>query len=111
MLGVDEVTAFNAVLDNFPWSGVKTVCDVGFGVGVFSLPLAQMYPHIKITLHDLPETIGQARDIWSSTYPADIQEDRVTFSPLKFLENVPAKGQDIYYLQISYPTGPTTRRR
>jgi len=37
--------------------------DVGGGIGAFSLPLARTHKNIKITIHDLPETLVQARDV------------------------------------------------
>ncbi|KAH9949707.1 S-adenosyl-L-methionine-dependent methyltransferase [Amylocystis lapponica] len=99
MIGVDQVMNFHTVLEHFPWMEAMTVCDVGSGVGAFSLPLVQMYPHVKVTLHDLPETLSQAKDIWSINNPEAIQDGRVDFAPLNFFEQVPATGQDVYYLR------------
>lgn len=47
----------------FPWADVKTVCDVGSGVGAFALPLSKAFPHISISLFDLPEPINMAQDV------------------------------------------------
>lgn len=47
----------------FPFEKYSTVVDVGGGIGAFALPLAQTHKHIKITLHDLPDALVQARGV------------------------------------------------
>jgi len=50
-------------LSEFPFNKYSTFVDVGGGIGAFSLPLAQRYKHIKVTIHDLPEALVQARTV------------------------------------------------
>ncbi|KIJ09826.1 hypothetical protein PAXINDRAFT_86916 [Paxillus involutus ATCC 200175] len=88
-----------AVLTHFPFEKYSTVVDVGGGIGAFSIPLAKTHKHIKITIHDLSEVLVQARDVWAKNCPEAIQEDRVEFTELNFLTQVPVKGKDIYYLR------------
>lgn len=47
----------------FPFEKYSTVVDIGGGIGAFSLPLAKKHKHIKITIHDLPEVVAQARAV------------------------------------------------
>ncbi|KAI6096925.1 hypothetical protein EDD16DRAFT_1732760 [Pisolithus croceorrhizus] len=46
-----------------PLNKYSTVVDVGGGIGTFSLPLAKVHKHVKITVHDLPEAPIQARSV------------------------------------------------
>jgi 16S rRNA G1207 methylase RsmC len=55
-------------MTDYPWSTVSTLCDVGSGVGGFALPLAKKFPSIQITLHDLPDTIEQAKGVSDYCY-------------------------------------------
>lgn len=48
---------------DFPWADVSTLCDVGSGIGSFSLPLAKSFSDIHITLIDLPDIIEQAKAV------------------------------------------------
>ncbi|EIW80747.1 S-adenosyl-L-methionine-dependent methyltransferase [Coniophora puteana RWD-64-598 SS2] len=83
----------------YPFPEVSTVVDVGGGIGAFSLPLARTHKNVKITIHDLPEALVQARDIWANECPEAVKEDRVEFKELNFFTQVPVKGKDIYYLR------------
>ena len=47
----------------FPFEKYSTVVDVGGGIGAFALPLAKTHKHIKITIHDLPDALIQARGV------------------------------------------------
>ncbi|KAH9949724.1 S-adenosyl-L-methionine-dependent methyltransferase [Amylocystis lapponica] len=109
MIGMADVMGSLSNLHNFPWTEATTICDVGSGIGAFAIPLAQTYPHVRLTLHDLPETIAQAKDIWAEKYPAAVQEQRVQFLPLNFFEDVPVQGQDIYYLRNIIHNWPDAR--
>ncbi|KAJ7264744.1 S-adenosyl-L-methionine-dependent methyltransferase [Mycena rebaudengoi] len=99
MIGMSNVMGTLAALNAFPWSNYSTVCDIGSGIGAFAIPLLQSYPGIKVTLHDLPETIAQAKEYWAEKYPRAVADMRVEFSPMNFLEQSPAAGQDIYHIR------------
>ncbi|KAH9949716.1 S-adenosyl-L-methionine-dependent methyltransferase [Amylocystis lapponica] len=109
MLAVDEFTNMSAILEQYPWMEITTVCDVGSGVGAFSIPLTQMYPHIKTTLQDLPETVGHAEQVWTASNPEPIREKRVSFVPLDFFAETPVRGQDVYYLRSIIHNWPDAR--
>jgi len=100
-----------SILNYYPWNEVKTVCDVGAGIGAISRPLAVMHPHLKITHQDLPDVIIQAKDVWAKNAPEVLQSNRVEFIPLNFLEGTPAQGLDVYYLRNiihDWPDAETT---
>ncbi|KAH7908402.1 O-methyltransferase-domain-containing protein [Hygrophoropsis aurantiaca] len=99
MRGLNGIMGSLAVLTNFPFEKYSTVVDVGGGIGAFSLPLAKTHKNVKITIHDLPEALVQARDIWANDCPEALKENRVEFAELNFFEQVPVKGKDIYYLR------------
>ncbi|KAG2050229.1 S-adenosyl-L-methionine-dependent methyltransferase [Suillus hirtellus] len=99
MRGLSGIMGSFAVLAHFPFEKYSTVVDVGGGIGAFSLPLAKTHKNVKITIHDLPEALVQARDLWAKECPEAVAEDRVEFEELNFFEQVPVKGKDIYYLR------------
>ncbi|KAG2366736.1 O-methyltransferase-domain-containing protein [Suillus spraguei] len=99
MRAMSSIMGSLAVLTHFPFEKYSTVVDVGGGIGAFSLPLAKTHKNVKITIHDLPEALVQARDIWAKECPEALAENRVEFVELDFLEQVPVKGKDIYYLR------------
>lgn len=39
------------------------MCDIGSGLGRDLLGVARAYPHLRIELHDKPETMSLARDV------------------------------------------------
>ncbi|KDR72497.1 hypothetical protein GALMADRAFT_101591 [Galerina marginata CBS 339.88] len=99
MFGLGKVMGSSCVLHHYPWSSVSTVCDIGSGVGAFSLPLAKANPKLKVTLFDLPETIGQAQEHWSQEYPQAKADGRVEFVSGDFFQQIPVKSQDVYYMR------------
>ncbi|KAF8840153.1 S-adenosyl-L-methionine-dependent methyltransferase, partial [Paxillus ammoniavirescens] len=99
MRAASAVMGSLAVLTHFPFEKYSTVVDVGGGIGAFSIPLAKTHKHIKTTVHDLSEVLVQVRDVWAKDCPEAIQENRVEFTELDFLTQVPVKGKDIYYLR------------
>ncbi|KIJ64097.1 hypothetical protein HYDPIDRAFT_28987 [Hydnomerulius pinastri MD-312] len=99
MIGLGDIMGSLSVLHHYPWNEVKTVCDVGASIGTFSIPLAKMYPHLKITDQDLPEVLVQAKDVWTKDAPQALQSSQVEFIALNFFEESPVKGKDAYYLR------------
>ncbi|KIK79502.1 hypothetical protein PAXRUDRAFT_834060 [Paxillus rubicundulus Ve08.2h10] len=99
MTALNSIMGSLAVLTHFPFEKYSTVVDVGGGIGAFSIPLAKTHRHIKITVHDLPEALAQARKVWATKCPEATEENRVEFAELNFFTQVPVKGKDIYYLR------------
>jgi len=99
MAGINRAMGSFSILHYYPWNEVNTVCDVGSGIGAISRPLAIAQPHLKITCQDLPEVIPRAKDVWAIEAPEVLQNSRVEFATLNFLEESPVQGQDVYYLR------------
>ncbi|KAG2055678.1 S-adenosyl-L-methionine-dependent methyltransferase [Suillus hirtellus] len=99
MMGYSEVQNSSAVLHHYPWDNVSSVVDVGSGTGAMSIPLAKMFPHLRITDQDLPETMKLSRSIWEKKAPEALLSGHVEFVPLNFLEESPVAGKDVYYLR------------
>ncbi|KAG1824004.1 S-adenosyl-L-methionine-dependent methyltransferase [Suillus variegatus] len=99
MMGYSEVQNSSAVLHHYPWDNVSSVVDVGSGTGAMSIPLAKMFPHLRITDQDLPETMKLSRNIWEKKAPEALLSGHVEFVPLNFLEESPVAGKDVYYLR------------
>ncbi|KAH7922748.1 S-adenosyl-L-methionine-dependent methyltransferase [Leucogyrophana mollusca] len=96
MIGVGSIMGSLSILEHFPWNNFSSVCDVGGGIGTFSFPLAKRYPHLRVTCHDLPEVMPQAKEALAKELPG---AHNVQLVPLNFFEQTPVKGHDIYYLR------------
>ncbi|EIW77519.1 S-adenosyl-L-methionine-dependent methyltransferase [Coniophora puteana RWD-64-598 SS2] len=80
-------------------SPYSTFCDIGSGVGSFSLHLAKLRPDLHITLQDQPHVLDDALQLWSKEFPDCTLDKRVVFEPLDFLVHPPVQGQDYYYMR------------
>ncbi|KAK0220873.1 S-adenosyl-L-methionine-dependent methyltransferase [Armillaria nabsnona] len=77
-----------------------TVCDVGGGIGVISMPLVEAHPTLRIVLQDLPAQVQSAKDqVWPELCPAAIETGHVEFKAMNFLVESPVKGCNVYYLK------------
>ncbi|GLB41603.1 putative S-adenosyl-L-methionine-dependent methyltransferase [Lyophyllum shimeji] len=99
MVGMNGVIGTLSILKVYPWDKVRTVCDVGSGVGAFVWPLLESYPHVHATLFDLPETIDLAKELCAKDRPDVLKSDHVTFTVGDFFQEMPVKGADIYYMR------------
>jgi hypothetical protein len=84
---------------DYNWDGCTTLCDLGSGVGNFSLPFARLHPDVHVSMLDLPGPMQQARAFWTKEYPMAIDEKRIQFIEADFFEPLPVKDQDIYYVR------------
>ncbi|KAJ8588229.1 S-adenosyl-L-methionine-dependent methyltransferase [Rhizopogon salebrosus TDB-379] len=99
MIGQSEVSGSLAVLHHYPWGNVSSMVDVGSGICAVSIPLAKMFPSLRITNQDLSDVITMAQKEWEKNAPETVLDGRVEFVPLNFLEEIPVPGKDIYYLR------------
>lgn len=53
--------------------GNGLVCDIGSGLGRDLLGVARAYPHLRIELHDKPETMSLARDVSRAVHSRDVK--------------------------------------
>ncbi len=54
-----------AALANEGLTGIGTLCDVGGGHGHLACGLLQAYPHLAVTVLDLPEVIAETDRLWA----------------------------------------------
>ena len=54
------------LLEAIDLTGVKTLIDIGGGVGTYSLGLCEAYPQLKCTVFDLPAAIENAQEVTST---------------------------------------------
>ena len=74
------------------------MCDVGGGKGHVAMHIAKKYDQINVVLQDLPHVLEDARIFWDETAHDIIDNGRVKFIPLDFLEEDATVGCDIYYV-------------
>lgn len=103
MKGWGDSTETWAVVNAFPWGSLRdgaTVCDVGGGIGVISMQLADAYPNLRIVLQDVPAQIEMAKnEVWPKSCPAAVVDGRVEFKAIDFFAESPVKGCDVYFLK------------
>lgn len=77
------------------------------------------YPYIRVTLQDLPHVLQQAETVgvqmitlvphihvpfrlktWRKECPEAVENNRVSFKPIDFLQEAPVQDQDIYYVTL-----------
>ena len=54
-----------AALANEDFSQIHTLCDVGGGHGHLACGLLNAYPHLRATVLDLPEVVGETDQLWA----------------------------------------------
>ncbi|OJA11683.1 hypothetical protein AZE42_10533 [Rhizopogon vesiculosus] len=99
MIGHSEIMGASAVLHHYPWDKVSSVVDIASGIGAFSMPLAKMFPHLRITNQDLPEIMKEAQNAWQKNASESILDGHIEFVVFDLLEDVPVAGKDVYYLR------------
>ncbi len=93
MSSMTEVVA-PAIAASYPFQDVKTVCDVGGGVGIVLAAVLRKHPHLRGILFDSESMLGQAKDYLEAAGIAD----RVELVPGSFFESVP-RGADCYIIK------------
>ncbi|MEI8254336.1 MAG: methyltransferase [Deltaproteobacteria bacterium] len=94
MSSMTEVVA-PAIAAAYPFGEVKTVCDVGGGVGIVLAAILTRHPHLKGVLFDSESMITEARAFLESRGVAD----RVTTVAGSFFDTVP-RGCDAYVIKM-----------
>ena len=79
-------------IDNFDWTGVKTLVDVGGAHGSAAIAIARKCPSVSCVVQDLPFVLATGK------VPEDVA-DRVEFMPHDFYTPQPVKGADIYFFR------------
>ncbi|KAK0443668.1 S-adenosyl-L-methionine-dependent methyltransferase [Desarmillaria tabescens] len=103
MKGWGDSTEMWAVVNAFPWGSLRdgaTVCDVGGGIGVISMQLANAYPNLRIVLQDVPAQIEMAKnEVWPKLCPAATEDGRIEFKAIDFFVEPPVEDCDVYFLK------------
>ncbi|XP_057573906.1 probable bifunctional dTTP/UTP pyrophosphatase/methyltransferase protein isoform X2 [Hippopotamus amphibius kiboko] len=80
--GLSKLTAHH-VATAFDLSRFSSACDLGGCTGVLARELAQQYPHLQVTVFDLPEVIELA----GGFHPVGRQTERIRFVPGDFFKD------------------------
>ncbi|KAK0220874.1 S-adenosyl-L-methionine-dependent methyltransferase [Armillaria nabsnona] len=103
MEGSSDFLETSVLVDAFPWSSLSdgaTVCDLGGGIGVISMQLADTHHNLCIVLQDLPSQIEMARnEVWPKLCPTAVVDEHVQFKAVDFFLELPAKECDVYFLK------------
>lgn len=83
-----------AIAKAYPFGEVKTVCDVGGGVGIVLAAILRRHPHVRGVLYDSAGMLDEARAFLAREGVAD----RVELVPGSFFDGVP-RGCDAYVLK------------
>jgi ubiquinone/menaquinone biosynthesis C-methylase UbiE len=81
------------LVNNYDWTGVSKVVDIGGSHGIVMLELASKVPKIKCVVQDLAEVVEKGR----AQVPQELSE-RVMFMEHDFFTEQPVKDADVYYL-------------
>jgi hypothetical protein len=73
-------------LNNYDFSGLSHLCDVGGGHGSTLCHLLVKYPHLKGTVLDLPGVLADKSQLWADKLGV---EDRCTYVPGDMFQAVP----------------------
>ncbi len=106
MKGLDDLLETSLLVDVFPWRSLPdgaTVCDLGGGIGIISMQLADAHPNLRIVLQDLPSQIEIAKnEVWPKLCPAAVEDGRVEFKAIDFFSESPVKDCDVYFVSTSH---------
>ncbi len=105
MKGWSDFLETSALVNAFPWGSLHdgaTVCDLGGGIGVISMQLADAHPNLRIVLQDLPSQIEMAKnEVWPKLCQTAVVEGRVQFKVIDFFSESPVNGCDVYFVSKS----------
>ncbi len=93
MSSMTEVVA-PAIAASYPFQEVKTVCDVGGGMGIVLAAVLRKHPHLKGILFDSESMLGEAKAYLEAAGIAD----RVELVAGSFFDSVP-RGADCYLIK------------
>ncbi|KAK0215214.1 S-adenosyl-L-methionine-dependent methyltransferase [Armillaria nabsnona] len=103
MKGWSDFLETSALVNAFPWDSLHdgaTVCDLGGGIDVISMQLADAHHNLRIVLQDLPSQIEMAKnEVWPKICPAAVVDGRVQFKAINFFSESPVKDCDVYFLK------------
>ncbi|KUJ07238.1 S-adenosyl-L-methionine-dependent methyltransferase [Mollisia scopiformis] len=81
-------------VNNYDWSGVSKVVDIGGSHGIVMQELASKVPTIECVVQDVAKVVEEGK----TQVPKEIS-DRVVFMEHDFFTPQPVKGADVYFLR------------
>ncbi|KAF2147921.1 hypothetical protein K461DRAFT_272114 [Myriangium duriaei CBS 260.36] len=87
--------------ENYSWSSVKKMVDIGGGRGLVSQSIASHDPTPRFVVQDLPGVVADA----SAALPAEFSE-RITFMAHNMFEEQPVKDADVYFFRSVFHDWP-----
>ncbi|KIK61141.1 hypothetical protein GYMLUDRAFT_85119 [Collybiopsis luxurians FD-317 M1] len=100
MRGVQALQPPNAILDIYDWgrlSSESVIVDIGAGIGMASLAIAENFPKLKFIIQDVsPGVIKEGHEMWMNRVPDMLNKGNVQFQVHNFFdpqlkENMEAK--------------------
>ncbi|KAK0235364.1 S-adenosyl-L-methionine-dependent methyltransferase [Armillaria nabsnona] len=92
----------HGMLEGFEWGLLpknSVVVDVGGGVGMATLPVARVFPDLRIVIQDRPKFVEDARKLWKEELPDAVSSGQVAFQVHDFFECQPIQAADVYLLR------------
>jgi len=86
------------IANSYDFSRIKSIVDIGGGIGVFLSAVLKENPHMKGILFDSPEVIEQAKD--KEYLKKDISSGRCQLVSGSFFESVPS-GAEAYIIKFA----------
>ncbi|KAF8585273.1 O-methyltransferase [Ramaria rubella] len=102
MVGTSQWKAGDAILQGFPWESLpkeSLIVDVGGGVGLLSLKIAQSHPHFRMIIQDRPMVMSLGEELWKAELPAAVASGRVQFQAHDFFEPQPCEDASVFLLR------------
>ncbi|MBU6224275.1 MAG: methyltransferase domain-containing protein [Burkholderiales bacterium] len=94
LMAASQTFVIEEILSSYPFQDCHCVLDVGGGQGRFASELAQTYPHLRITLFDLPDVCK----VSSQSVARKGLSERIQVVPGDFTQDALPKGADLVTL-------------
>lgn len=97
MSGFAEKKGIDSLTNEFDWSSVTNMVDVGGGRGEVCIGLAERFDHLRFTVQDLQHVIeGRPAP------PTEAIGSRIQYMTHNYLSVQPVKGADVYYFRYIF---------
>jgi len=113
MIGFGDINGKTILTEVYPWSSLPKsttfkICDIGGGTGHVVMALLKAFPEhlFKAVIQDLPKMLAQGTKLWEKEFPEAVEQERVEFVPIDFLNEAPVAGCDFYYLRLCLHNWP-----
>jgi demethylspheroidene O-methyltransferase len=94
LMAASQTFVIEEILSFYPFDDCERVLDIGGGQGRFATELSKNYPHLRITLFDLPDVCT----VSSRTVARNAMADRIRVVPGDFTKDALPTGADLVTL-------------